>query len=67
LRKSDFDSLATNLKISEKSMNNIYKRFANKLDEAFQLIDISFLPETLKASYKEIITENAGKIELSKS
>jgi serine/threonine-protein kinase HipA len=67
LRKSDFDSLATNLKISEKSMNNIYKRFANKLDEAFQLIDISFLPETLKATYKKIITQRAEKLDLNKS
>lgn len=67
LKKSDFDSLATNLKISEKTMNNSYGRFANKLQEAFQLIDISFLPKPLKATYKKIIAENAEKLDLGKS
>jgi serine/threonine-protein kinase HipA len=64
LKKSDFDSLANNLKIPEKAITNSYGRFAGKLDEAYQLIGISFLPEQLKDIYIKVIEENARKLEI---
>jgi len=64
LRKNDFDSLAKNMKIPEKAMENSYEKFADKINEAGEWIDISFLPAKMKEDYKTVITENARKIEL---
>jgi serine/threonine-protein kinase HipA len=64
LRKSDFDSLAKNLKIPDKAIKNSYERFSEKIKEANEWIDISFLPKKMKAEYKTVITENAKKVEL---
>lgn len=66
LRKSDFDSLAKNLKIPEPAMNNSYKKFAGRIAAANELINISFLPVEMQAAYKEVIAMNAGKLELIK-
>ncbi len=64
LKKNDFDCLAKNLHIPEKSMENVYTKFKRKIKEVNALLDISFLPTGLKEAYKEVLTENAGKIEL---
>lgn len=61
LKKADFDSLGTNLKIPERAMENSYKKFAAKLTEANKLVDISFLLIEMKQQYKELIMLNAGK------
>lgn len=61
LNKADFDSLAKNLKIPERAMKNSYKKFATKLAETNDLIDISFLPAAMKKQYKELMAVNAGK------
>jgi len=62
LKKGDFDTLANNLKIPEKTMQNSYDRFAKNLPATFDLINICFLPEASKAAYKAIIAENADKL-----
>ena len=64
LKKSDFDSLATNLKIPEKTMQNSYERFAKKLPAAFELIDTCFLPVESKAAYKAIVAEHTEKLKI---
>jgi serine/threonine-protein kinase HipA len=64
LNKANFDSLAKNLKIPERAMENSYKRFAKKLAETNDLIDISFLPAAMKKQYKELMAVNAGKVGL---
>ena len=65
LRRTDFDSLADNLKISEPTRQRIYKRFANKLEGAKEWIDISFLPTEMKSEYKAILESNWKKMELN--
>ncbi len=64
LKKTDFDSLAKNLNIPDKTVANSYKKFIDKKGKAFSYIDISFLPGTMKEDYKRIFTENAKQIEL---
>ena len=64
LKGSDFDGLAKSLKIPAKAMENTYSKFANKINEANEWIKISFLPAKIKKEYKNIIAENAKKIEL---
>ncbi|MCG2612811.1 HipA domain-containing protein [Terrimonas sp. NA20] len=58
----DFDVLAANLKIPAKSTQNTYARFAGKIKEACNWIDVSFLPEDMKGQFKEIILGNAGRM-----
>lgn len=63
ITRKDFDALATNLKLPAKSVQNIYARFAGKIAEACEQIDISFLPEDMKGEYKNIIVGNAGRMD----
>ncbi len=62
--KSDFDSLAKNLKIPQKTVENVYNRFAKKIDEAKSFIDASFLTEEMKRLYMDILMDLASKIDL---
>ena len=59
LKKTDFDIFAKNLKISEKTIQNIYSRFNTKIDNVDTVFNISFLPDKMKMGYKKIICENA--------
>ncbi|MFC0773316.1 HipA domain-containing protein [Terrimonas alba] len=64
LKRSDFDSLARSLNIPERAVENSYKKFGAKLSEANRWIDISFLPQQLKAAYKDVVVENREKMRL---
>jgi serine/threonine-protein kinase HipA len=64
LARRDFDALALNLKIPERSKKNIYTRFSRKLKQAEQWINFSFLPDEIKERYLQIMRNNGKKIEL---
>ena len=64
LARRDFDALALNLKIPERSKENIYTRFSEKLKQAEQWINFSFLPAGVKGEYLHIINTNKEKIGL---
>ena len=64
LARRDFDALALNLKIPERSKQNIYTRFSEKLKQAKQWIDFSFLPAEIKDEYLHIMNANKAKIGL---
>ena len=64
LARWDFDALALNLKIPERSKQNIYTRFSEKLKQAKQWIDFSFLPAEIKDEYLHIMNANKAKIGL---
>jgi serine/threonine-protein kinase HipA len=55
--KGYFDHLGEVLKLNDKQINAVYKRLQKWLPEATQLIDISFLTEDYKNSYKELIKQ----------
>lgn len=57
LKKNDFNTLAKNLKIPEKTIENTYVRISQKIKPALEWIDISFLPEKMKTQYKVLIEE----------
>jgi len=65
LARRDFDSLAANLKIPAKVLANIYEKFAKKIQDSMQWIDISFLPEEMKKDYQRILQEHAARINLT--
>lgn len=64
IRRRDFDVLAQKLNIQERALQNVYKRMAKKVDLAFEWIDISFLPQEMKAAYKSLMQERLKKLEL---
>lgn len=64
LARRDFDALAINLKIPERSKQNIYTRFSEKMKQVEQWIDFSFLPSEVKDDYLQIMNTNKTKIGL---
>ena len=67
IRRGDFIEMATMLGISEKAVQNSFKRLAIQLKGMHKWIDISFMPENHKQVYKETIHNNAEILELSSS
>jgi serine/threonine-protein kinase HipA len=55
--KGYFNRFGEVLQLNEKQINAVYKRLFKWLPEAIQLIDISFLSEENRTSYKELITQ----------
>ncbi len=51
LKRSDFDALATSLKINEKSLQSIYERFNDVLPEWTVFIQQSFLSKEMQEEY----------------
>lgn len=64
LVRNDFDSLAKNLKIPDKAIKNSYAKFAKKIEDANEMIEISFLPSKLKDEFKIVLAENVKKISI---
>jgi serine/threonine-protein kinase HipA len=62
LNRKDFQVLATSLKISDKSLEAIYKRFEAILPTWLSWIDQSFLTLELKDDYKHLITKRSKKL-----
>ena len=55
LKKSDFDTLAANMGINTKSVENIYTRFASALPIWIRFIKQSFLSEAMQEHYIQLI------------
>jgi serine/threonine-protein kinase HipA len=62
LNPNDFQLLAASLKISNKSIEAIYKRFEAVLPKWISLIEQSFLSEGLKESYIHLINQRQKKL-----
>lgn len=62
LKKNDFDALAMHLQLNPKMVDSTYKRFASHIPKFYSFIDMSFLPEELKLSYKNLIMERGRRI-----
>ena len=58
--KTYFDRFGSVLKLNDKQMNAVYKRLVKWLPKAIQLIEMSFLTEDYKNSYKELITKRVN-------
>lgn len=62
LKRSDFDTLATSLKINEKSLLSIYDRFNKVLPEWIAFIRQGFLSRTMQKSYVELLNAKHKKL-----
>ena len=62
LKIEDFDQLAKSLKISEKSLQSIYKKFVKVKPKWDEFIQQSFLKDDVKLEYQEIVNNRFKKI-----
>jgi len=60
--KNDFISFAKNLKLNDKQINNVFKKFHNSSLKVSEIIDCSFLTEELKCAYKELILNRSSRL-----
>ena len=58
--KGYFDRFGEVLNLNQKQMNSVYKKLHIWLPNALQLVEVSFLNETNKESYKGLITERVN-------
>lgn len=61
-RINDFQRLAKSLKVNQKQVDNIFKRFQKAIPTVLDFINNSFLPEDKKIEYKELIQERASRL-----
>jgi serine/threonine-protein kinase HipA len=61
-RINDFQQLAKSLKLNQKQVDNILKRFQKAIPTVLDFINNSFLPEDKKIEYKELIQERASRL-----
>jgi serine/threonine-protein kinase HipA len=62
LKRSDFDTLARSLKINEKALAYIYKRFEKALPKWEEMIAQSFLSKEMQAKYSELLSLRHHKL-----
>ena len=55
LQKSDFIKVITASGLSEKVISNMAKKFRRSIVKWLELINASFLPESMKKEYKKLI------------
>lgn len=55
IQKSDFVKVMTASGLSEKVINNIAKKFRRSIVKWLDLIEASFLPDSMKKEYKKLI------------
>ncbi|MBU1821695.1 MAG: HipA domain-containing protein, partial [Bacteroidetes bacterium] len=64
LLRTDFDKLALNLGISEKSAERVYTRFAQKKALMHALIEQSFLPIHLQKAYIDLLDSGLDRLKI---
>ena len=62
LTRQDFENFAIDLGLTAKIFGNILKNFQKKEKKAFELIDQSFLSESLKNDYREILKKGLNRL-----
>lgn len=62
LTRRDFQMLGANLGIATNVIERTIKKFTNRSESVFELIESSFLPQSLKAEYKRIWDERSKRL-----
>ena len=55
IRKRDFLEAINRFDIDAKAIENIFNKFRNSVEKWYEFIDISFLPQDMKRSFRELI------------
>jgi serine/threonine-protein kinase HipA len=64
LKREYFDRLAEGLKLNEKQINSVFKRFQMKKEEALHLINQSFLSKKFKNEYRNCLLNRFERMKL---
>lgn len=64
LKRKDFEIAMHAAGIEKRAMENIFRKFANVLPAWHTFIDLSFLPDDLKADYHEILDVKQRQLEI---
>jgi len=64
LRRKDFDAIALNMAIPEKTIGNAFAKFSRVKEIWLVLLDKSFMPEELRDGYKELVKARIEKLRL---
>ncbi len=62
LEKIDFEELGDNLGLTSKQIVGVFRRFYTLKQKALKWVEISFLSDTMKTLYIEIIQRRYGRI-----
>jgi serine/threonine-protein kinase HipA len=62
IRKNDFLEAIGRFNIHNKVIENMFNRFKGSMDNWHNFIDISFLPDDMKASYHNLINSRAEQV-----
>ena len=65
LKRKDFDALAGYMKINEKTLTTIYKKFGSAAEKWFSLINKSFLRQETQTDFMNLIKQRISRIELA--
>lgn len=63
INKTDFVASMQFSGLEDKIIDNIFKKFTKAKDKWFEFIDLSFLPDEMKDSFKTIIAEKLRLLE----
>jgi len=63
IKRSDFTAAFTKSKLDSKQQENIFKKMERAKPLWMSFIDISFISDNLKSSYKELINERFARLE----
>ena len=63
IKKTDFVASMQFSGLEDKIIDNIFKKFTKAKDKWFEFIDLSFLPDEMKESFKTIIAEKLRLLE----
>ncbi|HJV78478.1 MAG TPA: HipA domain-containing protein [Paludibacter sp.] len=64
LKRTDFQQAFALNGLDEKSIERIFSKFVKAIPRWFEFIKISFLSETMKSEYVDVITERAKRLEI---
>ncbi len=62
ITKSDLVNFGISIRLNNKQIENVFKKFNNNLVQAIDFIQKSFLSESMQSEYKTLITERARRI-----
>ena len=61
-KKSDFIKFGSELGLSTKQINGVFKRFAKHYGKAIELINISFLSDNEKVKYTDVLNSRNDRL-----
>ena len=63
IKKADFVTSMQASGLEEKVINNIFAKFVKAKEKWFEFVDLSFLPDEMKETFKAIIAEKLSLLE----